>query len=48
MEQDLKTAALQAMRAALFLLESPLNDRCIRESPRVALLRETIARLEAA
>lgn len=47
MEPDLKTALLQAMRAALFLLESPLNERCIRESPRVELLRATIARLEA-
>jgi len=45
---DLKADALEAMRRALFLLESPLNDQCIRQSPSVAFLRATIARVEAA
>jgi hypothetical protein len=45
---ELVPDSLRAMRRALFLLESPLNDDCIRQSPSVAFLRATIASLEEA
>jgi protein tyrosine phosphatase (PTP) superfamily phosphohydrolase (DUF442 family) len=39
--------SLEAMKRALFLLESPLLDHCIASSASIPFLRETIARAEA-
>lgn len=48
MDEALTSQALEAMKRALFLLESPLNEPCIRDSQSVDFLRQTIAKVEAA